>query len=220
MSGHLDGLHESFRLAARPNLAAHRTDLVRVRGDHRRGLHQLVDHVGCLGRTGAEAITHVHDRELCVVVVAHHQFLVREDAGVAGEVGHEPVAEPKDIPGGQADVSGDARFLHGLAEVAADEVGIHAVAVQRRHRGDAHATKGHAAAEAGEDRVGGVAAVRLELGSEEGRHLAAGHDLRFLASAMFTALVLGTSDTDMSGFSQLPEFGALLCAFPMWSPCM
>ena len=42
----------------------------------------------------------------------------------------------------------------------------------------------------------------------------------FLASAMFTALELGTADTDMSGFSQVPEFGALLCALPTWSPCM
>jgi hypothetical protein len=44
--------------------------------------------------------------------------------------------------------------------------------------------------------------------------------LDFLASAMFTALELGMAETDVSGLSQLPEFGALLCAFPTWSPCM
>ena len=36
----------------------------------------------------------------------------------------------------------------------------------------------------------------------------------FLASAISTALVSGSAETDMSGFSQLPEFGALLCALP------
>ena len=37
---------------------------------------------------------------------------------------------------------------------------------------------------------------------------------------VFTALVLGTADTEVSGASQLPELGALLCALPTWSPCM
>ena len=31
---------------------------------------------------------------------------------------------------------------------------------------------------------------------------------------------MGIAETDVSGCSQLPEFGALLCAFPTWSPCM
>ena len=42
----------------------------------------------------------------------------------------------------------------------------------------------------------------------------------FLASAMLTAIELGIAETDMSGLSQVPEFGALLCALPTWSPCM
>ena len=37
---------------------------------------------------------------------------------------------------------------------------------------------------------------------------------------MFTAFEFGIADTDMSGLSQVPEFGALLCALPTWSPCM
>jgi hypothetical protein len=31
---------------------------------------------------------------------------------------------------------------------------------------------------------------------------------------MFTALELGIADTDVSGLSHVPEFGALLCALP------
>ena len=50
------------------------------------------------------------------------------------------------------------------------------------------------------------------------------HSQRFLElpfpSAMFTAFELGKADTDMSGAAQVPEFGALLCALPTWSPCM
>ena len=42
----------------------------------------------------------------------------------------------------------------------------------------------------------------------------------FFASAMFTALVLGSAETEVSGLPQAPEFGALLCALPTWSPCM
>ena len=42
----------------------------------------------------------------------------------------------------------------------------------------------------------------------------------FFASAMFTAFVSGSADTDASGLSQLPAPGALVCALPMWSPCM
>src|SRR5688500_6888069 len=37
---------------------------------------------------------------------------------------------------------------------------------------------------------------------------------------MLTEFEFGIADTEMSGFSQVPEFGALLCALPTWSPCM
>ena len=42
----------------------------------------------------------------------------------------------------------------------------------------------------------------------------------FLAIAMLAAFEFGIAETDMSGASQVPEFGALLCALPAWSPCM
>ncbi len=42
----------------------------------------------------------------------------------------------------------------------------------------------------------------------------------FFAIAMFAAFEFGRAETDMSGASQLPEFGALLWALPAWSPCM
>ncbi len=57
-------------LAARAHLATHGADLVRVRGDHRRGLDQLVGHVRGLDRAGGEAVADVHDGELRLVVVA------------------------------------------------------------------------------------------------------------------------------------------------------
>ena len=40
-----------------------------------------------------------------------------------------------------------------------------------------------------------------------------------LASAILTVFETGIADTDMSGWAQLPELGALLCVLPTWSPC-
>src|ERR1022692_1964044 len=100
VSRNLDGLHEGFRLAARPNLAADGPDFVGVRWDHRSWLHELIDHVGGLHGAGGEAVAHVHHGELRVVVVAHDPLLIRDDAGVAGEIGHETVAKPQDISSG------------------------------------------------------------------------------------------------------------------------
>jgi hypothetical protein len=61
----------------------------------------------------------------------------------------------------------------------------------RRDRRDAHAADRHAAAEAREDRVRGIAAVRLELGAKNGGISLPVTIFDFLASAMFTALEFG-----------------------------
>src|SRR6185312_3878778 len=181
VGGNLHRLEERLGLAARAHLAVHRAHLVGVRRDHRGGLHQVVDHVGGLGRADGEAVADVDHRELRVIVVAHDALHVRRDARVPREVGHEPVAEPQDVSGGEAHVARDACRLHGRAELSADVVGVHAVAVHGRDRRDLHAAHGDRAAEAREDRIGGVAAQGLQLRREEGRHLASGHDLRLLA---------------------------------------
>src|SRR5450830_259332 len=216
---HLAGLQKSLGLAARAHLAAHRAHLVGVREDHRGGLDQVIDHVGRFGGAGGEAIAHVHHGQLGVVVVAHHTLMIGQDAGVARQVGDQPVAEGQHIAGSRAGVTRDTGFFHGFAQLATDVVGVDAVAVQRGHGGNAHTARRHAAAEAGQHGIGRVAAIGPKLGGKEGRHLAAADDLGLLATAIATALVAGSAETERSGWAQVPALGALLCSFPTWSPC-
>ncbi len=58
-------------------------------------------------------------------------FLLGRDARVAGQVSHEPVAEGEHVARGVANVACNARLRHGLAELAADEVGVDAIAELR-----------------------------------------------------------------------------------------
>ena len=119
------------------------------------------------------------------------------------------------VAGRQADVAGDARFLHGLAEVAADVVGIEAVAVQRRAPSRcARRRPSRCRRSAPGSSSAGSPPLAFSLAAKKAGISLPVTIFDFLASAMFTALEFGIADTDMSGLSQLPEFGALLCALP------
>jgi hypothetical protein len=68
--------------------------------------------------------------------------------------------------------------------------------------------------------LAGSPPLALSLAAKKGAISLPATIFDFLAMAMFAAFELGMADTDMSGLSQLPEFGALLCELPAWSPCM
>src|SRR5262245_27494670 len=75
VSGDLDRLHEGLRPGSRDYLAALGRDLVRVRGDHRVRLDELVDHVSRFRRAGDEYIADVDDGEVRLVVLPHDDVL-------------------------------------------------------------------------------------------------------------------------------------------------
>src|SRR5688500_10088729 len=77
-----DGFPETLGLGARQHLAVLRCNLVRVRGDHRIGLDQVVDHIGRFRGARSEAVTDVHDSELGLVIPADDQLLLGRNARI------------------------------------------------------------------------------------------------------------------------------------------
>ena len=78
---------EGRGLAGRHDLAVHCRQLVDAPDDDRLRPHQLVYDEGSLARAGhVGSAADVHHHEVRAMVPAHHELLLRRDAGIAGDV--------------------------------------------------------------------------------------------------------------------------------------
>ena len=153
------------------------------------------------------------------MVPAHHKLLLRRDAGIAGEVSDQAVAEAQDEPSRRPDVGGKAARREELRLVLFEKSGRQSVGV----RGRTPATTTFPT-----DVVAPKRTKRTSLAGSppsdftfaEKKKCISPPTIRgaCLASTTFTVFELGASLTDTSGFEQLPALAEGWCESPIWSP--
>ena len=134
---------------------------------------------------------------------AHDKLLLRRDAGIAGEIRDQAVAEAQDEPSRRTDIGGEAARREELGLVLLDESGRQSVGVRGRDAGDHDVPDRRGRAQSAPTWPDRRRAILL---SRKKKKCISPPTIRgaCLASTTFTVLELGASLTDMSGFEQLP----------------
>ena len=141
-------------------------------GDNRLRLHEVIDYVGGLFRSGGERITDVHHHKSRTVVILHDQLLLGSNASVTGQVDHQAVGEPEHVARGWSDTGANTRGSQILCQWPGEERRRYAIAVHSRHGRNCHAANLTLATEPNQQRVCRITAGIFQLGGKEGGHFA------------------------------------------------